>query len=119
MKTGNAIRDKSFAFALKVVWIYRYLTEERREYVMSKQLLKCGTSIGANVEEAQGAQSKRDFYSKMTIAYKEARESVYWIKLLFASNYLTEDQAQELLTDAEELCRIIGSIQVSMKRNML
>jgi four helix bundle protein len=55
----------------------------------------------------------------MTIAYKEARESVYWIKLLFASNYLTEDQAQELLTDAEELCRIIGSIQVSMKRNML
>jgi four helix bundle protein len=118
MKTNNVVKDKSFAFAIRVVRTYQNLATEKREYIMSKQLLKSGTSIGANVEEAIGAQSKRDFYAKMTIAYKEDRESIYWIRLLLATEYLVEAESQSLISDAEELCRIIGSIQVSTKRSM-
>lgn len=115
MKTENVVRDKSYAFAIKIVNIYRHLTEERKEYVLSKQLLRCGTSIGANIEEGIGGQSERDFFTKITIAYKEARECKYWIRLLNETNYLDNKRKEELLIDIEELLRIIGSIQKSMK----
>ena len=85
---------------------------------MSKQLLRAGTSVGANVEEAIGAQSKRDFLAKMSIAYKEARESMYWIRLLRVSNYLTEGEYEDLISDAEELCKIIGASQNTTKRSL-
>ena len=94
---------------------YRYLAEERREYVLSKQLLRAGTSIGANVEEAIGGQSSKDFYSKLSVAYKEARETHYWIRLLTDTEYLTASQANSLLADADELLKIIGRILKTLR----
>lgn len=115
MKTDNVIRDKSFAFAIRIVNLYKYLCEEKKEHVLSKQLLRSGTSIGANVEEAIGGQSGKDFVSKLTIAYKEARETTYWLKLLQASSYLSREQAVSMLQDAEEICKILGRIQITVK----
>ena len=108
--------DKSFAFAIKVVKAYRYLTKEKSEYVLSKQLLRSGTSIGVNVEEAIGGQSEADFSAKLGIAYKEAREAAYWVRLLQATDYLSENAATSLLNDTEEIQRIIGSIRIAIKR---
>ena len=113
----NIIQQKSFAFAIRVVNAYKYLTEQKKEFVLSKQLLRSGTSIGANVEEATGGQSKKDFIAKMSIAYKEARETKYWIKLLTATEYLDSDMSKSLLDDAEELCKILSSILLSSKQN--
>ena len=88
MKQNNLILDKSFAFAVRIVKLYKYLCDEQKEYVLSKQLLRCGTSIGANINEAQAGQSKADFIAKMSIASKEARETNYWIELLIETKYL-------------------------------
>jgi four helix bundle protein len=115
MKQNNIIQEKSFAFAVRIVNLYKYLCEEKKEFVLSKQLLRSGTSIGANIEESIGGQSDKDFLSKLSIAYKEARETRYWIKLLLATNYLSQEQADSLLKDTEELCKIIGKIQITMK----
>ena len=97
--------------------MYRCLTEQKREFVLSKQLLRSGTAIGANVEESIGGQSKADFLSKLSIAYKESRETIYWLKLLEATHYLSESEAISMIKDAEDLCKIIGSIQTTIKRN--
>jgi four helix bundle protein len=110
MKEENVVREKSFAFAVRIVKMYRHLTEQRKEFVLSKQVLRSGTSIGANVEEAMGGQSRADFLCKLGIAYKEARETSYWIRLLKETKYLDENEAASILQDAEELLRIIGSI---------
>jgi four helix bundle protein len=115
MKTNNIIQQKSFAFAIRIVNLYKFLTTEKKEFVLSKQLLRSGTSVGANIEESIGGQSDKDFLSKISIAYKEARESMYWLKLLQATDYLSEEQADSLLKDAEELCKIIGKIQITIK----
>ena len=115
MKRNNVLLEKSFAFAVRAVRLSRYLQREKREYVLSRQLLRCGTSIGANLEEAMGGHSKKDFFAKLTIAYKEARESRYWIRLLYETDYLTNIEAQSLLSNIEELLRIIGSIQKTIK----
>lgn len=82
MKADNVVQAKSYAFAVRIVRLYQYLTGERREYVLSRQVLRCGTSIGANIEEAIGGQSRADFIAKLAIAYKEARETSYWLRLL-------------------------------------
>lgn len=100
-----------------MVKAYKYLVEEKKEYVLSKQFLRSGTSIGANAEEAVGGQSRPDFVSKLSIAYKEARETKYWIRLLQATNYLEEAQAKSLLDDVEELLKIIGKIQITTKKS--
>lgn len=113
----NVLLEKTFAFAVRVVKAYKYLVEEKKEFVLSKQFLKSGTSIGANAEESVGGQSKADFVSKISIAYKEARETRYWIKLLQATNYLDETQTKSLLNDLEEILRIIGAIQITTKNN--
>jgi four helix bundle protein len=118
MKTDNVVQLKSYAFALKIVKIYRQLVEEKHEYNLSKQLLRAGTSIAANVEESIGGQSSRDFLSKLSIAYKEARETKLWIRLLRDSELLENDEALALLNDIEELLKIIGSIQKTMKSRM-
>ncbi len=89
MKTDNLIQQKSYAFALRIVNAYKFLVSDKHEYVLSKQLLRCGTSIGANIEEAIGGQSEKDFFAKLSIAYKEARESHYWIRILKDTDYLT------------------------------
>ena len=118
MKTRNVVQDKSFAFSIKCIRIYQRLSREKTEYVLSKQLLKSGTSIGANVEEAIGAQSRRDFFAKMSIAYKEARESHYWVRLMSETGYLTISEKESLITDIDELCRLIGRIKISTQRNL-
>ena len=115
MKQENVIQEKSFAFAVRIVNLYKYLCEEKREFVLSKQILRSGTSIGANIEESIGGQSDKDFLTKVTIAYKEARETVYWLKLLLATDYLNKEQANSLLKDAQEICKILGKIQITVK----
>ena len=108
----NIILDKSFEFAVRVVKLYRYLCDDKKEYVLSKQLLRCGTSIGANINEAQAGQSKNDFIAKMAIASKEARESKYWIDLLIKTNYLnqSDNHTKSLLNDIEEIIKLLTSI---------
>jgi len=113
----NILLEKSFVFAIRVVKAYKYLVEEKKEFVLSKQFLRSGTSIGANSEEAMGGQSKADFVSKISIAYKEARETKYWIRLLNATDYFGNTQAKSLLDDLEELLKIIGKIQITSKNN--
>lgn len=99
MKSENVVQIKSYDFALRIVKVYKYLSQDKKEFVLSKQLLRSGTSVGANIEEAIGGQSKADFFAKLTIAYKEARESKYWIRLLRDSDYLTIEQSDVLLKD--------------------
>lgn len=117
MKSDNVIQIKSYAFAIRIVKAFKYLSEEKREFVLSKQLLRSGTSIGANIEEAIGGQSDKDFFAKITISYKEARETKYWIRLLKDTDYLTKEEAESLLIDIEELLRIIGSIQKTLRNS--
>ncbi len=115
MKTENIVQTKSYAFAVRVVRLYQHLSVKKKEFVLSKQLLRSGTSIGANIEEALGGQSRADFLSKLSIAYKEAREAGYWLRLLRDTDYLSDTEFNSIYPDAEELCRIIGSIQKSTK----
>ena len=116
MKQNNIIQEKSFAFAVRIVNLYKYLYEEKQEFVLSKQILRSGTSIGANIEESIGGQSDKDFFTKLTIAYKEARETVYWLKLLLATDYLNQEQTDSLLKEAEEICKILGKIQITIRK---
>jgi len=115
MKKVNVVQEKSFAFAIRIVNLYKYLCEEKKEYVLSKQVLRCGTSVGANIEEALGGQSDKDFTAKLSIAYKEARETIYWIKLLLRTEFLLQEQADSILQDADEICKIIAQILLTMK----
>jgi len=117
MKKPNIIRDKSFAFALRIVNMYKYLIE-KKEFVLSKQLLKSGTAIGALVREAEHAESKADFIHKMAIAQKEANETEYWIELLFQSEYLIKESYLSINTDIKELNKIIASIIITSKEKM-
>ena len=118
MNDSNVIADKSMAFAVRIVNLYKYLKEEKLEYVMSKQLLRCGTSIGANVKEALRAQSKADFNTKMHIAMKEASETEYWLELLRKTDYLTKAQADSMLKDCIELLKILIAITKTIKNNI-
>ena len=106
----NISVDKSFEFAVRIVNLYKYLTREHNEYVLSKQLLRSGTSIGANVAEAQRGQSKADFTAKMSIALKEANETHYWLKLLHRTEYLTKNQFESINEDIQELIGILMAI---------
>ena len=110
MKTENTIVTKSKAFALRVIKLYKYLCGKKREFVMSKQIMRSGTSIGANVREATRAQSTPDFISKMNIALKEAEETCYWLELLHESEYLDERAFNSLYSDSMELIKILASI---------
>jgi four helix bundle protein len=116
MKADNVIQKKSFEFAVRAVNAYKYLIENKKEHVLSKQFLRSATSIGANIEEAIGAQSKADFLSKLSISYKESRETKYWINLLNKTEYLSPKEAESLLADLEEILKIIGKIQLSFKK---
>ncbi|QNF33553.1 four helix bundle protein [Adhaeribacter swui] len=116
-KKENVICDKSYAFALRIIKLYKYLTLEQKEFILSKQLLRSGTSIGANVEEAIAASSKADFVHKLNIAAKEARETAYWLRLLKDSHYLPENAFESIYEDGIEIRRIISSILISMKSN--
>lgn len=113
----NILQKKSYLFALRIIKLYKFLTEEKKEFILSKQVMRSGTSIGANIAESVWGASRKDFLSKITIAYKEARETIYWLELLRDSEYLTATQTNELLTDCEELCKIMWSIQTTIKNN--
>ena len=106
MKSENPVRDKSYAFALRIVVLYRFLSEEMHEFVLSKQVLRSGTSVGANVEEALGGQSEKDFQAKLLIAYKEARETLYWLRLLHDSCYIDDKNFDSLSIDCNELLKL-------------
>jgi len=117
MKMNNTVAVKTYTFAIRIVNCYKYLIKEKKEFELSKQLLKSGTSIGANVEEGIGGQSKNDFQSKMSIAYKEARETHYWLRLLRDTQLLEIKLAESLLIDNEEILKLIGSIIKTTKSN--
>lgn len=110
MKEENAIRDKSYLFARRCVRLYKYLCETKREYILSKQLLRSGTSIGANIAESQYGQSKADFASKLSIAQKEAGETEFWLRLLGDEDYISQYQAQSMLDDCRELIKLLQAI---------
>jgi four helix bundle protein len=112
---NNVIQQKSYDFAIRIVKTSKYLHESKREYILSRQLLKSGVAIGAMIEESIGAQTHKDFYAKLTIAYKEARETKFWLRLLDDTSYLDKTEAESLLENCEEILRIIGSIQKTLK----
>jgi len=113
----NIIQQKSFAFAVRAINTYKFLTQEKKEFILSKQFLRSATSIGANIEEAIGGQSNADFISKISISYKESRETVYWLKLMKETDYLNENEANSLLQDASEICKILAKIKITMKKD--
>lgn len=107
---SNPLSRKSYDFALEIVKLYQEVTKEKKEFILSKQLLRSGTSIGANVSEANGAISKADFSAKISIAYKESLETKYWLSILKDSNYIESSEADRLIMDADELSKIMFSI---------
>ena len=113
----NIIEDKSFQFAVRIVNLYKYLTADKKEYVMSKQLLKCGTSIGANVAEAERGQSKADFYAKLSIALKEVHETYYWLRLLKATEYLSNEEFVSMEKDIKESIALLMAICKKTQQN--
>ena len=113
---GNPVYDKALAYAIRIVRLYKYLAEEKQERVMSKQLLRCGTSIGANVSEALAAESTMDFVHKLAISQKETKETQYWLTLLYKTDYITEVQYQSMADDCQELYKMITSIILSTKQ---
>lgn len=117
-KNKGIIVKKSFALALSVIQGYKYLVDERREFVMSKQMLRSGTAVGALVREAQNAESKKDFIHKLGIAQKECDETIYWIDLLLASEYLDSMHSEQIRTQSEEMLRMLKSAIITSKKNL-
>ena len=111
----NIIKEKSFLFSLKIIQLYKFLCEEKKEYVLSKQVLRSGTSIGALVREAEHAESKPDFIHKMGIALKEANETEYWLELLFKSEYIDKTKFESIQKDVQEILKLLISIIKSSK----
>ena len=118
MKKENTTLDKSKLFAIRVIKLYQFLTKGKKELVVSKQLLRSGTAIGALMREAEHAQSKADFLNKTNVALKEANETLYWLELLHETNYITEDQFNSIYHDAEELVKILVAIVKTTKKNL-
>jgi four helix bundle protein len=114
----NQVKDKSYQFALRTITLCKQLREKKNEYHIAGQLIRSGTSIGANVEEANAGQSKKDFIAKMSIASKEARETHYWIRLLTDSDYIDKDIAKSLLNDCDELVRLLTAIVKTSQLNI-
>jgi len=113
----NIVKDKSFAFAIRIVKLYQFLTSHKKEYVLSKQLLRSGTSVGAMVREAEHAESKADFQHKFAIAQKEINETIYWLELLKETDYLNDNEFKSMNHNAVELIKLITSILKTSKMN--
>lgn len=114
----NIIKEKSFAFAVRVIRLYKFLVSEKKEYVMSKQLLRSGTSVGAMIRESENAESKADFKHKLSIAQKEINESIYWLELLKETDYLTADEFTSLNNCAVEIIKLLTTILKTTKKNI-
>jgi len=111
----SIIYEKSLNFSIRIVNLYKWLTNDKKEFVMSKQLLRCGTSIGANIAEALAAISNADFLAKLYISFKECRETLYWLELLWRTSFLDEQQYNSLLGDAMELEKMLASITKTIR----
>ena len=118
MQSKMDIYERCLDFSVRIVNLYKYLFKEHNEYVLSKQLLRSGTSIGANVAEARHAISKRDFLNKMYISYKEANETLYWIELLFRTDYISEKSYTSISSDCNIIIKILGTITKTTKQNL-
>jgi four helix bundle protein len=118
MKENNIIQEKSFRFGVNIIGICKELKDNKKETIISNQLLRAGTSVGANVEEGLGCQSKKDFYFRFTIAYKEARESMYWLNLIRESGLSQQERIISLLNDCDEILRILGSILKTLRNKL-
>ena len=116
-RSENIIETKSFAFAVRIIRLYKLLTTERKEFVLSKQLLRSGTTIGALVKEAVNAESKADFIHKLGIAQKECGESIYWIELLKETEYINQKEFETIHCDASEILKILRSIIITSKNS--
>jgi len=114
----NVIKNKSYNFAIRIVELYKYLKNSKREFTLSRQILRAGTSIGANIEEAIGGQSKKDFISKLSIAYKESRETNYWLRILKDTNYITAEEFQSIIIDLNEIQKLLVTIIKTSKINL-
>jgi len=114
----SIIHLKSYSFSIRIVRLYQYLIKEHKEYSLAKQILRSGTSIGANIEEATGGYSKKEFLSKLSISYREARETRYWLRILFDTDYIDKKMFESLLKDCEEILRIISKIQLTTKASL-
>ena len=115
---NNPLKEKSFDFAIRIVNLYRFLITEKKEYVMSKQLLKSGTAVGALAREAEHAESKADFIHKLSIAQKECNESLFWLELLERTEYITTEQFNSIFDDAVEIMKLTTSIIITTKNNL-
>lgn len=118
MVSESILSTKGYAFALRIIKLYRFMADEHREFVLSKQVLRSGTSIGANIEESVHAQSKIDFVHKLSIAQKEANETNYWLRLLKDSGYLKENLAESLLNDCVEIQKLLAASIKTAKSNL-
>jgi four helix bundle protein len=117
MAKESVLREKSYAFAIRAINLAKFLREEKKEYILSKQIVRCGTSIGANIEEASGAQSNNDFIAKLHISLKEAKETHYWVRLLRDTEYISKEQAQSLIEDIDEVITILTRSLKTIKSN--
>lgn len=118
MKNGNITLEKSKLFAIRIIQLYQYLSSNKKEYTLSKQILRSGTSIGALMREAEHAQSKADFLNKTNVALKEANETLYWLELLVETNYLSQEQFNSIYKDGEELVKLLAAIVKTTKQNL-
>jgi four helix bundle protein len=116
MKEENVIQKKCFSFSVLIVGLCKFLKDEKKDYIISKQLLRCGTSIGANLEEGIGCQTKKDFYFRMTIAYKEARETYYWLRVLKETKMIDQTMIDVPILNCEEILKIIGTILKTLRK---
>jgi four helix bundle protein len=114
----NVIRDKSFDFAVRIVNLYKYLIGNEKEFVLSKQLLRSGTSVGANVEEGLSGQSKKDFVAKLSISLKEAKETHYWLRLLYKCEYIDKKMFDSIIVDCDEVIVILTRILKTSRNNL-
>ena len=114
---ANLIEEKTFQFAKRIIGVYRFLQKDKKEFLLSKQLVRSGTSIGANVAEAEAGISRSDFHAKLYIAFKECVETLYWLKLLYECNYITEAQYTSLRKDGEEIRRILSAITKTVRES--
>ena len=115
----NVIQQKSFVFAIRIINLYKYLTGKKKEFVLSKQILRSGTSIGANIEESIGGRSDKEFLFKLEISYKEARETIYWLKLLKETEYISNSEFESIHVEAEEICKILAKIIITLKGKLI
>ena len=115
----NVIQQKSFVFAIRIINLYKYLTFKKKEFVLSKQILRSGTSIGANIEESIGGRSDKEFLFKLEISYKEARETIYWLKLLKQTEYISNSEFESIHVEAEEICKILAKIIITLKGKLI